>query len=104
MPWYPDRRKTYKGASPNDFLPGAPKFDNPVKERPDLVRNTPAFRGAPPREKFRVTTAPPPPEPPPLQPIVKPIEPIPSDGEIENHDDSQPGTPFDGDMKDSNEI
>lgn len=76
MPGYPDRRNRYKGLNPQDFPPGAPKFDNP-KKYDSVVYSRPAKRGqTPPSKAFRVTTVPKPPEPVPEPP--KPyVEPIP---------------------------
>jgi hypothetical protein len=73
---YSDKRNRYKSLTPADFSPGIGRFDNPSKPKADLVRVIPAHRGTPPREGFRVVTAPPKPEPPPVVEVIKP-EPIP---------------------------
>lgn len=103
MPIYSDRRARYKGLNPADFLPGTPRHDNPTKTEPKMPKR--AFRdGVAPRNKFRATTAPPPPEPPPA-PEPKPfVEPVPDSREITSIFKNEPGTKFDGDVKDENEI
>ena len=100
---YEDKRARYKGMSPADFVPGTPKHDNPVKVEPKApVR---AFRdGTAPRDKFRVATAPPPPEPPPVPEPPPYVEPVPAAVEIESVYGNQPGTKFDGLVKNENEI
>ena len=72
MPDYPDNRKKHKGMAPWDFAPGTPHADNPTKP-PAVVYNRPAIRSlTPPRESFRVKTAPPPPEPAPVVEVLPP--------------------------------
>lgn len=80
MPDYPDRRHLYKSLNPQDFAPGTPKFNNP-KKYDSVVYSRPAKRASPPRDAFRVTTAPKPPEPPPPPPQPY-VEPIPDSREI----------------------
>ena len=76
MPTYPDRRKLYSNAQPNNLPPGTPKFDNPQK-RTDVVYSRPAV-GRKVGDAFRTTTAPQAPELPPM-PEPLPAERIPSD-------------------------
>jgi hypothetical protein len=85
MPDYPDNRHKFKNLAPWEVAPATPHGDNPVKPRADVVYTRPALRAStPPRDAFRVKTAPPPPEP--EQPIELPLPApplIPSESDID---------------------
>ena len=59
---YPDNRHKFRGIAPWEVGAATPKFDNP-KKYDGVVRQIPAIRATtPPRDAFRVTSAPKPPE------------------------------------------
>lgn len=62
MVWFPDNRGRYAGKASWHFTAGTPRADNPVQT--PSPKETPAVRGTPPRDSFRVTTAEPPVNPP----------------------------------------